>query len=504
MLKEKFTAIAEKPAVQKILGFFDGPVYPAVYAALALITSVFGLELPFFVLTALAVLFVCLFADDVRSLFVPVVMMTMGRSWKHASFAPYRSDFLSRPYVIAVLCVVGAVVGAALLWRLIAWRGEHNFFKDKSAYKWGIAAVSAAFLLNGAFFSGWVLSDLLLGLLYVAAFFGLYIFFFNTLRRREGLGMYAAWVLFWALCLILAQLAWIFAAEGAVRDGAIDKDRVVTGWGVGNHIGARIAIFLPACFYLSMKSRRGWVFYVCGFVFFGSILLTLSRTAALVGGVALVVMAVYLSVVKTPCRKFIRIFNIACVAAAAVFAAVFRAKIEEVFAVFFERGFDDMGRFFIWKSGIKNFLRAPVFGVGFCEPIAPGFTIGSGEGMFPDMYHNIFVQMLASCGVVGLAAFAFHLVQFARTALRKGITAERLFSVAVVCVILATNLLDVHLFLPTVTVVYSVFLLFTELAPVSGTPAEGSARPEAEKEAEAPVPPVGGATAEESKTTDAE
>ena len=112
--------------------------------------------------------------------------------------------------------------------------------------------------------------------------------------------------------------------------------------------------------------------------------------------------------------------------------------------------------------------------------------------------------MLASCGVVGLAAFAFHLVQFARTALRKGITAERLFSVAVVCVILATNLLDVHLFLPTVAVVYSVFLLFTELAPVSGAPAEGSARPEAEKEAEAPVPPVGGATAEESKTTDAE
>ena len=80
MLKEKFTAIAEKPAVQKILGFFDGPVYPAVYAALALITSVFGLELPFFVLTALAVLFVCLFADDVRSLFVPVVMMTISSS----------------------------------------------------------------------------------------------------------------------------------------------------------------------------------------------------------------------------------------------------------------------------------------------------------------------------------------------------------------------------------------------------------------------------------------
>ena len=89
------------------------------------------------------------------------------------------------------------------------------------------------------------------------------------------------------------------------------------------------------------------------------------------------------------------------------------------------------------------------------------------------MYHNIFVQMLASCGIVGLAAFVFQIVQFARVVFRKGVTVERLFFVMVILVILATNLLDVHLFLPTISVVYSVFLLFAELASAKAKPSEG-------------------------------
>ena len=470
MLKDKFIAVAEYPAMKKVLAFFDGYYYPAVYAALALISSIFGLEIPFFILTVLAAVFVCLFAKDTRSLFVPVAVMTMGRSWKHASFAPYNSDFMSRPYVIAVLCVLGAVAFAALLWRVIVWRGEHNFFKDKSAYKWSIVAMTAVLLLNGVFYSGWIASDLLLGLLYAVSFFGLYIFFFNTLERREGTAKYVAVVLFAALCLILLQIGWIFAFEDAVQGGSINKDRIITGWGVSNNIGARIAIYLPACFYMSMKFRRGWIFYVSGFVFFGSIFLTLSRTSVLMGAIALVCMAVYLSIVKTPCRKFIRIFNIACVAGVIVLAAIFWDKIQELFAVFFERGVDDSGRFEIWESGLKNFLRAPVFGVGFYEPIMPGVEM---IGMFPEMYHNIFVQMLASCGIVGFAAFVFQIVQFARVVFRKGVTVERLFFVMVILVILATNLLDVHLFLPTISVVYSVFLLFAELAPAKAKPSEG-------------------------------
>ena len=166
MLKDKFAAVAEMPAMHKALGFLDGNIYPAVYAALALLSSFFGLEIPLFVLTALLIVFVCLFARDTRSLLVPVVFVMFGMSWKHTPQPPYYSDFLTQTYFYVVLGVLGALVLAAFVWRLIVWRGERNFFKDKSAYKWGLVALCAALLLNGIFFSGYVIADFFLGALF--------------------------------------------------------------------------------------------------------------------------------------------------------------------------------------------------------------------------------------------------------------------------------------------------------------------------------------------------
>lgn len=477
MLKDKFAAVAEKPAMHKALGFLDGNIYPAVYAALALLSSFFGLEIPLFVLTALLIVFVCLFARDTRSLLVPVVFVMFGMSWKHTPQPPYYSDFLTQTYFYVVLGVLGALVLAAFVWRLIVWRGERNFFKDKSAYKWGLVALCAALLLNGIFFSGYVISDLFLGALFAFSFIGLYIFFFNTLETRKNLHMYAAYLLALACAVIFVQIVYILLFGDVIKDGSINKDFFVAGWGMSNNVGGYLAFFLPACFYLSVKVRRGWILYVLGFVFFGGIFFTQSRTAILVGGFAVVCMAVYLSVVRSPQRKFIRIFNIVCVAAVIVGAVVFWEKIADLFAVIFDRGFDDSDRFFIWESGLKNFLRAPVFGAGFYEPIAPDWSYGIENWLFPDMYHNLFIQMLAGCGIVGIAALVFHLVQFAVVIFKKGITVERLFCAAVALVILGTSLLDNHLFHVFPALIYSVMLLFSERAPVNeAPPAEASDR----------------------------
>ena len=389
MLQEKFSAVAERSALQRILAFFDGKIYPAVYAVLALLSSVLGGEIPLFIVTALAIVFVCLFAKDTRSILVPLVFVMFGMSWKHTPQPPYRSDFLTQTYFYVILGVLGALVLAAFLFRLIVWRGAHNFFKEKSAFKWGLIALCAALLLNGAFFAGYVPSDLLLGALFAFSFLGMYIFFFNTLEERKGLHLYAAYLLTLACAVIFLQIVYILLFGGVVENGSINKDFFVSGWGMSNNIGGYLAFFLPACFYCSVKVRRGWILYVLGFVFFGAIVFTQSRTAILVGGIAVVCMAVYLSIVKSPQRKFIRIFNLVCLAAVIVGATVLWEEIVRLFAVIFDRGFDDSDRFFIWESGLKNFLRAPVFGVGFYEPIAPDWSYNIENWLFPDMYHNL-------------------------------------------------------------------------------------------------------------------
>ncbi len=462
MLKEKTQALTNTLAMRSILHFFDGPIFPAVFAAFALLSSFLGLEIPFFILTALIVAFVCIFAEDTRPIFVPLVLTVFGMSWKHTPQPPYNSDFLNSTYIFVILGVLGAVVLAAFVYRMIVWRGERNFFREKSAYKWSICAICVAFLTNGAFFSAWKASDLFLGVIYIFAFFGLYVFFFQTLNRREGIGVYVAEVMAIAIGVILIQLCKIFLFDGAVENGSIDKDKLIAGWGMSNNIGGYLAFFMPACFYLSMKVRRGWLFYIYGFAAYCGVLLTLSRTAALIGGAALVAMAIYLSVKKSPVRKFARVMNVVCVIAALLAAGIFMDKIKQVFIVFFERGFDSSGRFFIWKNGLRNFLRAPIFGVGFYEPIAPDWSYGIESWLFPDMYHNLFIQMLASCGLVGIGALIFHLIQFAIVVFRKGVTADRLFYVAVICIILGMSLLDNHIFRILPTLVYSAFLLLAE------------------------------------------
>lgn len=462
MLREKTEKLISYAPMRKILSFFDGIGFPAAFAILALLSAFFGLEIPFFILTALIVVFICLFSRDTRPIFVPLVLTLFGMSWKHTPQPPYHSQFLNSTYVFVILGILAALAVAAFIYRMIVWRGARNFFRDKSAYKWSIAALSGAFLLNGVFFTGWKPSDLLLGVLYIFAFFALYVFFYNTLEKREGTGVYVASVLTIALGVVLIQLFKILLFDNVIEDGSINKDLLIAGWGMSNNIGGYLALFLPACFYLSAKVRRGWLFYLFGFVVYCGILLTLSRTSALIGGAALVAMMIYLSVKKSPVRTFARACNIVCVVAALIFAAVFREKIKDIFAVFFERGFDSSGRFFIWKNGLRNFLRAPVFGVGFYEPIAPDWSYGIESWFFPDMYHNLFIQMLASCGIVGLGALVFHLVQFAIVVFRKGITFERLFYVAVACMVLGLSLLDNHIFRILPTLVYSAFILLAE------------------------------------------
>lgn len=47
MIYEKIQKIQSQPVMEKILRFFDGNLYPLIYAALALVCSFTGLEVAF-------------------------------------------------------------------------------------------------------------------------------------------------------------------------------------------------------------------------------------------------------------------------------------------------------------------------------------------------------------------------------------------------------------------------------------------------------------------------
>ena len=121
MLYQKIEKIRENTVMHKITDFLDGNRYPVVYAALALICSFTGLELAFYVLTALVAIFGTIFCRDTKSLIVPLVLAVYAVSQKHTPQPPYKSDYLYDPAILATLGVLFGLVFASTVFRMIAY-----------------------------------------------------------------------------------------------------------------------------------------------------------------------------------------------------------------------------------------------------------------------------------------------------------------------------------------------------------------------------------------------
>ena len=138
-----------------------------------------------------------------------------------------------------------------------------------------------------------------------------------------------------------------------------------------------------------------------------------------------------------------------------LFIIVFHEKIFNILNDYINRGIDDNGRFEIYSFGMDKFLSHPIFGCGFySSPYSTNFGI-------PFLYHNTFVQLLASCGVVGLLGYLFHRYQTLVIIFEK-IKSGSIFLSLCILALLITSLLDVHLFSLYPTIYYSILLLAIE------------------------------------------
>ena len=454
MIFEKLGKLRDSTFLHKVTNFFDGDLYPILYAVLVLVCSFTGMEIAFFVLTAAVVLFTTLFCRDTKSIIVPLVMTVYGVSQMHTPQPPYGSDFLYRPSVLILMGCLFALVLAATIFRMAACKGTGNVFRTHTKARYGLFAMGAVLILNGLFYKEYTAANLLIGLALAFSFVYFYIYIYNTLEWTENTAVYVARVIALAGAVISVQFL-----ELMLIDQPITKNDLVLGWGMSNNIGGMLAMFMPACFYLAYKCRAGLAYYILGIAEYAVVVRTLSRTALLVGAMVLVASIVLLCIRGRNVRS-IRIFNIV-LAVALLLCIVIPNPLWELVEHYIVAGFDDSGRYDIWLNGLKNFLRAPVFGVGFYTPIAPDYSYEIENWVFPDMYHNTFIQMLASCGIVGLAAYVFHVVQGMLLVFHKT-TPERLFFFLVIFSLSAMSLLDNHLFHVFPTLVYSMLFALCE------------------------------------------
>lgn len=382
-------------------------------------------------------------------------------SMQHSPSTWVASDFFSRKEVLAQAITGVSVFGAAMLARIVCTLAMRTF-KITPMFL-GVCALGAAFVLSGALYGSYFEMNAIYGLGLAAILAVVFLFasgnFHPDKKSFKRVSLYFI-ALFASLTVELAAV-YIFQ-DGVIVDGSIRRELIRFGWGSYNQFGLLITMCMPAWFYLALKMKHGWAFLLGGAANFAVAVLCMSRQAILMSAVLLVICCVWYLIAS---KKRERIIGGSMMAGALVAAAVVMGVMHEKFATLFYSFTVSLstgsGRIQLWEKGFTNFLHHPAFGVGFYDPEAaigePGYFASGLSRSVPVMCHNTIVQLLSSCGAVGLVAYLVHRVQTVISFVRN-VNSERVLVALLLCAMLLVSLLDNHIFYFTPTLIYAALI----------------------------------------------
>lgn len=468
-IREKNRAVAAVAAWQKTIWF------PAVYAVLGVVSCSFGMAayIPVYYIFMLLTVFAALFCEDSKVLLAPLLISYFavgGDGILNYGQAITDVSLFFEPAGLVNMYIVGSVMAAAILFRLIADGTIAAVFRRRGLLTWGFLALAAAMLFNGIFSAAWEPLDLAWGLFMAV---GILLAYFIVLAMSDKTENIVGYLL--RVCLIVGLMIcaeeWILmgrlAADGMLLEldeagkwtGGFVRDYQVLGWGVSTYAAGMLAILIAPTMALAYSNRRGVWYYLAAVVMFLTIILLNARTAMLMGGIILLACMI-ICCFGTNRKQNRIVFAVIAAAALVCVAGVWAVMGTNDFFGFiaemlrFDQG--DNHRFERWANGWKDFLSAPIFGVGFMDGAA------TDPSMYSNMYHNIFVQLIGALGVFGLLAFLFHIIQVAVLCVRK-FRLERFLVLLGAAAVILTSLLDNFFFFFSIQLFYGAFLAAAEL-----------------------------------------
>ncbi len=453
----------QKPCLRQWVDrFFALPQYIVVVCLLALVSNMFSLELVVYGIYTALIVYICVWGEDILPLMPIFFCCYIAPSGKNNPGQNAESVFSGAGGVY--IAVLGGMIGAACLFRVI--RDRKKYIGRKYRLLPGMLVLSAAYLLSGIGIPGYQENfgrNFLFAFLQGASLWVLYLLFSGGVDWKRARRDYFAWMGFCLGGVLLSQLIWIYLSNGVVSGGVIHREWIYTGWGIHNNLGAMLTMMIPFAFYLATKYKKGWMGTVIGFVFLLGVFFSCSRNAILTG-CAIYFMGIILMLYYARNRRANTVAALACIGAASGLVIVFNQQILRLFSDILSMGFDPNSRDSIYMQGMEMFSRYPVFGCSFFSPdLSPwGWsTVEAFSGFFPPRWHNTVVQLLASCGTVGLLAYLYHRLQTLQMIL--GVRhKEGIFIGCAILALLVCSLFDCHIFNIGPALFYSMALAFAE------------------------------------------
>lgn len=447
--------------------FLATPYYIIATMVLSVISHLLSLELPVYTVFALTAIYTAVLGKDLLPITPLFLFCYISPSVRNNPGRNAQSVFYGGTGVY--LAVLAALMAASALWYVI--RNRKQFFQRKRTLLPGLLALSAAYLLSGIGSNGYGASaprNLLFAGMQVLSILVPYCLLSGGVDWENARKDYFAWIGFTGGAAVLVQVLGCYIWQDVVVDGVIVREEIYSGWGMYNNMGFVLAMAIPFAFYLATKYRRGWIGTVIGSVFLVGVLLTCSRTSMLIG-TAMYCMCVFLMLHYARNRRHNTVALVIFLVISGAALLLFREPIIRLFSGLLSKGMDPSSRDVFFREGLRIFKKAPVFGSSF---YSRGYvpwdfsTVDTLSALIPPRWHNTLLQLLVSCGLVGVCAYSFHRIQTLQL-LCKGFTKEKTFIGCAMGVLLLCSLLDCHFFNIGPALFYSAALAFGEYLPKS-------------------------------------
>ena len=458
-MKEKIAQLKESNPIKIIQQVLSSKYFTFVTAAFVLLSYYRGLDVVLFYYYAFAYILIALLLDDMTPVFSILIFLGVSISIKNTpAVFMGTTDYYHRPEIFIQIFIIVALMIAAMIYRLIKSIIDKKFKLTPVFY--GTCGFAFVLIVNGIFSAGYNPKNLLYGFILAAAILGIYSALKDNIHTTSDSFEKIAFAFLSLSVLLIIELIVAYATtKGLFENGTIMRDKLVFGWGVYNTFGVMLLICIPAVMYLAGKKKFGFFYTLYSLVLFVALFFSCSRQA-MIGGAAIYPFCIAMTLIK----KQNRLENIIVLSAAAavsiVLIGVFHESVTQFFRVIFNNLVVDgelsgSGRTQIWREAIAYFKKYPVFGSGFFVYFS--YAGSSGLGFIPLMCHNTVLQLLSSCGIIGLIAYVIHrtltVISFC-----KNHTVDRAFIGLTILCILALSLLDNHLFNIFPTIIYGALL----------------------------------------------
>lgn len=472
----------ESKAVKALVKWQNTMWYPVVFAALGVVSALFGVYayVPIFYIFMASVIFAVLFNDNLKVYFTPLLLIfpSVGKDGL-LTFDQAHDDgmsfFSTAGFVQMVVCV--SIMIIVFIVKLCVTGAIKDVFKKRSTFGFGLLVFAGACLLNGIFSPSWKAIDLVYGILEAVSMTVFYFLFSAVAMRSEDIAGYACKVMVILGFMIAAEvggLSAILAAKGMLfNDNGFIRDNLTFGWGVDTIVGCMMSLTIPAAMYLAHSRKKGTLAYLAAVLFLLMLVYIQARNALLFGALALFAGAIICCVSGK--NKVANRYFTAIIVGLGIVAFAFIIKHYGGLSGFFDKlgsmnflhaDSGDNGRIERWTNGLEDFCRSPIFGVGFEDGSIPAVPDPMGPNrpspnMYWNMYHNIFIQLIGSMGIVGLLCFLVHFKKLVEI-ICADFSAEKLLLALVPISLLLMSIFDIFFFLVNMQIYYGSLLAVFE------------------------------------------